>query len=328
MKRMVIAVLCIILTAGFLFAAGEQEGEDGKLNFAIIPMFVGHPWFVRCELGAQKAADELGIDYVFIGPEKADTAKQLDIFTDQVNKGVDAILLAVSEAEVWEKPVQDAIDKGILVFGFDIGAPNTIWLASGWEPEQSGINIGEGVAKEIGGKGKVAILTGSLGSPFLARRQKAIEETLANYSGIELVGVFPTEDDYEKALGICESLLQANPDLMGFASTVSTGVPAAAKAVDNAGRAGEVAIWGVALGVQNAEYVKDGTIKGGLILDAGQMTYLGVKIAHDYITKDGKLPKVGEDYDWAGVPVTRPDKEVSYVDDVLLTPDNIDDFDF
>ncbi len=330
MKRVLIAVLCIMITAGFAFGGGTKEGagEEGRLKFAIIPMFVGHPWFVRCEMGAKKAAEELGIDYVFIGPEKADTAKQLDIFTDQVNKGVDAIILAVSEAEVWEKPVQDARDKGIPVFGFDIGAPNTIWLASGWEPEQSGVNIGEGLAEEIGKKGKVAILTGSLGSPFLARRQKAIEETLATYPGIELIGVFPTEDDYEKALTICESLIQANPDIKGFASTVSTGVPAAAKAADNAGMAGDIAIWGVALGVQNAEYVKDGTIKGGLILDAGKMTYLGVRIAYDYLTKDGKLPQVGEEYGWAGVPTTRPDKEVSYALDVLLTPENIDDFEF
>jgi ABC-type sugar transport system substrate-binding protein len=190
------------------------------------------------------------------------------------------------------------------------------------------VNIGEGLAKEIGGKGKFAILTGSLGSPFLARRQKAIEETLAKYPGIELIGVFPTEDDYEKALSICESLIQANPKMKGFSSTVSTGVPAAAKAADNAGLAGDIAIWGVALGVQNAEYVKDGTIKGGLILDAGKMTYLGVKIAYDYLTKDGYLPKVGDDYGWGGVPTTRPDKQVSYAEDVLLTPANIDDFEF
>jgi ABC-type sugar transport system substrate-binding protein len=98
------------------------------MKFAIIPMFVGHPWFVRCEMGAKKAAEELGIDYVFIGPEKADTAKQLDIFTDQVNKGVDAIILAVSEAEVWEKPVQM---PGIREFPFSVsisGRPTP----SGW----------------------------------------------------------------------------------------------------------------------------------------------------------------------------------------------------
>ncbi|RKY02992.1 MAG: hypothetical protein DRP54_00635 [Spirochaetes bacterium] len=330
MKKILIFALVFIFAATMVFAAGGKKEAEEKMTFAIIPMFVGHPWFVRCELGAKRAAEELGINYVFIGPEKADTAKQLDIFNDQVNKGVDAIILAVSEMKAWERPVKDAMEnKGIPIFGFDIGAGDLpIWTASGWEQVQSGINIGEGLAKEIGYKGKVAILTGSLGSPFLAERQKSIEKTLAKYPDIEVIGVFPTEDDYEKALSICESILQANPDLKGFASTVTTGVPAAAKAVENAGLGGKVAIWGVALGKQNAEYVKKGWVKGALILDPAKMTYLAVRIAYDYITKDGKLPQPGESYGWAGTPITIPEKRFSYVPDTPLTPENVDQFDF
>ncbi len=95
-------------------------------------MSPGHPWFVRCELGAKKAAEELGINYLFIAPEKPDTAKQLDIFNDQVNKKVDAIILATSEVKAWQKPIADAIAKGMPIFGFDIGAGDLpIWTASG-----------------------------------------------------------------------------------------------------------------------------------------------------------------------------------------------------
>lgn len=329
MKKVCVVLLFLLCAMSFAFGAGAEKKAEGKMTIAILPMFVGHPWFVRCEVGAKKAAEELGINYVFTGPEKADTAKQLDLFNDQVNKNVDAIVLAVSEFKAWEKPIKDAIDKGIPIFGFDIGAGDLpIWTSSGWEPVQSGINIGEGLAEEIYNKGKVAILTGSLGSPFLADRQKSIEKTLAKYPDIEVLGVFPTEDDYEKALSICESILQANPDLAGFASTVTTGIPAAAKAVENAGLGGEVAIWGVAMGKQNAEYVKEGWVNGGLILDPAKMTYLGVKIAYDYLTNDGKLPEPGDSYDWAGEPITISEKRFSYVPDTLLTPENIDQFDF
>lgn len=330
MKKNVLVVLLVLsFIAGFSFTAGLKTAiAEDEMTIAILPMFVGHPWFVRCEMGAKKAAEELGIKYVFVGPAQADAAKQLDIFNDQVNKGVDAILLAVSEAKAWEKPVADAIGKGIPVFGFDIGAPGTIWLASGWETVQSGINIGEGLAQEIGGKGKVAILTGSLGSPFLAERQKSCEDTLAQYPDIEVIGVYPTEDDYEKALSICESILQANPDLKGFASMVTTGIPAAAKALENADLVGKVAVWGVALGKQNAEYIKKGWVKGALILDPAKMTYLGVKIVHNYLTKDGMLPKPGDGFGWAGVPTTLVEKKASFAPDVLLTPENVDDFEF
>jgi len=330
MKKLLLVILVLIFAAGLLFAgagAGEKAGK--KLTIAIIPMFVGHPWFVRCEVGAKKAAEELGINYLFLGPEKADTAKQLDLFNDQVNKKVDAIILATSEVKAWQKPIEDAMKKGVPVFGFDIGAGDLpIWTASGWEEVSSGKNIGEGLAKEIGGQGKVAILTGSMGSEFLARRQKSIEDTLAKYPGIKVVGVYATEDDYEKALSISESVLQANPDLAGFASTVTTGVPAAAKAVENAGKAGKVAIWSVSLGKQNADYVKNGTVKGALILDPAKMTYLGVMIAYNYLTKNKVVPKPGDTFGWAGTPTTLVERKFSYAPDVLLTPANIGDFDF
>jgi len=329
MKKPLLVLVLALFAVSLGFSGAGKEAEEKKMEFAIIPMFVGHPWFVRCEVGAKRAAEELGIDYVFIGPEKADAAKQLDLFNDQVNKGVDAIIMAASDVKAWERPIADAMEKGVPVFGFDIGAGDLpLWTASGWEQVQSGINIGEGLAKEIEGKGKVAILTGSLGSPFLAERQKSIEDTLARYPNIEVIGVFPTEDDYEKALSICESVLQANPDLAGFASTVTTGAPAAAKAIENADLGGKVAIWSVALGKQNAEYVKKGWMNGALILDPAKMTYLGVMIAHDYLTKNKKLPKPGDSFGWAGEPVTLVNKKFSYAPDVLLTPDNIDEFDF
>jgi len=330
MRKLLLVLLVLLFAAGLVFAAGGKGEMAGKkMTIAIIPMFVGHPWFVRCELGAKRAAEELGINYLFLGPEKADTAKQLDIFNDQVNRKVDAIILASSEVKAWEKPIEDAMAKGVPVFGFDIGAGDKpIWTASGWEEVSSGKNIGEGLAKEIGGKGKVAILTGSMGSEFLARRQKSIEDTLAKYPGIKVVGVYATEDDYEKALSISESVLQANPDLAGFASTVTTGVPAAAKAIENAGLGGKVAVWSVSLGKQNADYVKNGVVKGALILDPAKMTYLGVMIAYNYLTKNKVVPKPGDTFGWAGKPTTLVDRKFSYAPDVLLTPANIGDFDF
>ncbi len=110
MKKFLLVLLVLLFAASLGFAGPGAEKK--KMTIAIIPMFVGHPWFVRCELGAKQAAEELGINYVFVGPEKADTAKQLDIFNDQVNKKVDAIILASSEVKAWEKPIADAMAKG------------------------------------------------------------------------------------------------------------------------------------------------------------------------------------------------------------------------
>jgi len=330
MKRVLLLSLILLVGVTFLFAGGKQEAKTkgDKPVIAFVSPEMGAPWFVRCQEGVKKAAEDLGFDYVYVGTDKPDAAKQVGIFVDQVNRGVDAIVLATYEATLFEKVTQDALNKGIPVFGFDVGGPNMIWLASGWEPEQSGINIATGLAEEISGKGKVAILTGTLGSPFLLKRQKAMEATFAKYPGIEVIGVFVTDDDYEKGLSVCESIIQANPDIKGFACCVATALTAAGRAITNAKIEGKVGVWGVALGKQNADFVKKGVIKGGLILDAAKMTYLASSIAFNYVTNDGELPKGGEVYGWAGTPITLVENHESYVDDVLLTPENVDIFEF
>ena len=58
------------------------------------------------------------------------------------------------------------------------------------------------------------------------------------------------------------------------------------------------------------------------------MTYLGVKIAYNYLTNNKALPKPGDEFGWAGKPVTLVEKKFSYAPDVLLTPENIGEFDF
>jgi len=69
-------------------------------------------------------------------------------------------------------------------------------------------------------------------------------------------------------------------------------------------------------------------VKGALILDPAKMTYLGVMIAYNYLTKNKVLPKPGDEFGWAGKPTTLPERKFSYAPDVLLTPANIGDFDF
>lgn len=328
-KKTVVA-LSIMASAMTLGAALPATSQEKKIDsIAVIPLSLGHPWWVRAEEGAKIAAKELGIEVIFTAPEREDAARQLDVFNDVINRGADAVIMAGVDAATLERPIRKSIEDGVPVFGFDIGIPGTdaLFTASGWEAKSSGTNIGKGLAEEIGGKGKVAILTGGLGSPLLTERQAAIEAALAEYKDIQVVGIYASDNDFALALSQAESVLQAHPDLAGFASTVTTGVPAAVQAAVNAGKEGKVAVWGVAMPQQNAEAVKKGWTKGALALDSGQMTYLAVMMAYRYATA-GTLPTAGEDFGWAGKPVVDDANKMAYVPDTLLTPENVDDFPF
>jgi ABC-type sugar transport system substrate-binding protein len=93
MKKFLLVLLVLLFAASLGFAGPGAEKK--KMTIAIIPMSLGHPWWVRAELGRKRAAEELGINYLFsIGEGRH--GQQLDIFNDQVNKKVDAIILASS----------------------------------------------------------------------------------------------------------------------------------------------------------------------------------------------------------------------------------------
>jgi ABC-type sugar transport system substrate-binding protein len=322
-----LSLMASAMTMGLAVPTLAQEKTVDSI--AVIPLSLGHPWWVRAEEGAKRAAEELGIEVVFTAPEREDAARQLDVFNDVINNGADAVIIAGVDPATLARPISQAIEDGVPVFGFDIGVPDTdvLFTASGWEAASSGTNIGKGLAEEIGGKGKVAILTGGLGSPLLAKRQEAIEAALAEYSDIEVVGVYASDNDFALALSQAESVLQAHPDLAGFAATVTTGVPAGVQAAVNAGLEGKVAVWGVAMPQQNAEAVKNGWTNGALALDSGQMTYLGVMMAYRYLT-EGTMPEQGEEFGWAGAPVVDAEGKMAYVPDTLLTPENVDEFPF
>jgi len=95
----------------------------------------------------------------------------------------------------------------------------------------------------------------------------------------------------------------------------------------NAGLEGEVAIWGVAMPSQTADFVKEGIIKGGLALDPAKMTYMSVLIAYNYL-EEGVLPEENEDFGWAGFAEVVPEDKAAYVPSTLLTPENVDEFEF
>jgi ABC-type sugar transport system substrate-binding protein len=331
MKKVLLVAVALFVVAGLCFAGGAKEAAaKEEITIAVIPLALGHPWWVRCEEGAKRAGKELGINIVFTAPEKEDAAKQLDVFNDQVNKGVSAILLAAVDSEVMKQPIVDSNAKGVPVFGFDIGAPGTetVWLASGFEPATSGKRIAEKVAEEIGNKGKVAVITGTLGSPYLKLRQDNMEAVFNSHADIEIIGRYANDNDMQKALTQCESILQAHPDLAGFCSTVTTTATAAVQALVNAGKQGKVSVGSTAMPQMNAEYVKKGWANALLTLDPAAMTGLGVYIAYNYITT-GALPKEGDKFpDWIGKPLTVPAEKVSYVEDLFLTPENVDELKF
>lgn len=325
-KRMLTVVLVVAMIVCFLGCQAAVQAED-KLTFALVPKSTGAPYFIACEVGAKKAAEDLGVEYIWTGTPNEDSAKQIALIEDLITQDVDALFISPVDSAACAEVINKAVAAGIPTFTWDIDSPTSkrVFCVTAGDVVASGRRLAEGCAEEIGYKGQIAILTGGLGSDALNGRIAAVQECLKQWPEIEMVAVEATDEDLEKGITAAENLLQTYPDLAGFIGVSANNAPMIATAVKSAGRDG-VAIWSLGLPSLNYDWVMDGTVKGLMLWDPGAMTYIAMAAAKQYIA-DGTVPVDGQDYgEYAGSIVVNDGETIAYVPDLVFTPANIDQF--
>src|SRR5204863_7286778 len=103
-KNSQVAVLSAVILIAALLVAGSNwmlvrsfkgtapnanAPANHRIQVAMMPKAKGDPYFVSCHLGAEEAANELGIDLLWDGPTDLDPAKQNEIVEAWITKGVD-----------------------------------------------------------------------------------------------------------------------------------------------------------------------------------------------------------------------------------------------
>jgi len=118
-----ITMVLMISVSMSLFAAAEADG--GTPYIAVISKGEQHDFWQQVKLGANAAADEYGVDITFEGPaSESDVQDQVEMLNNAMAKNPVAIALAALNTESVIDQLQQTLDKGIPVIGFDSGVPN------------------------------------------------------------------------------------------------------------------------------------------------------------------------------------------------------------
>ncbi|MGB9797847.1 MAG: substrate-binding domain-containing protein, partial [bacterium] len=248
MKRFLL-ILAVFLLAFALTGCGKKKKEvsapsgvkGGKTYvFALVPKSVGSPYWSACEEGMKEACKELGVEGYFVGPETTDVEKQIKIIEDFVSKKVDGIAISPNDPTAIAPVIDKILSEGIPVITFDSDAPKSKRLCYiGTDNYKAGYAAGEEMIKVLGGKGKIAIMTGSLGAYNLNERIRGFRDAIKKAPGIREVTLQANNDDEELCFSQAENVLQAHPDLAGFFGVSGTGGPGSARAVKAAGKSGK-----------------------------------------------------------------------------------------
>ena len=204
MKRLVIVVAAVVL--GVVACGGgtpDAPPAPKKLRFALIPKSLDIPVFDYARIGGERAANELGVDVIYRGPDKADELKQKEVLESFITQKVDGIAISVLNASFLTPTIDRAIEAGIPVVTWDSDAPASKRMAFyGVDDYESGKVMGEETAKMLNGKGTVAFIT-SLGANNLQRRLDGAKEALAKFPGISIVETYDIKEDSTR----CQELI-------------------------------------------------------------------------------------------------------------------------
>jgi len=314
---------------------GQQKtsggGGDDKITIAMLPKLKNIAYFIACQRGAERAAEELGVELIYDGPAKASGSEQNKFIETWIRQGVDAICVAPNQPEGIKRFIERAQQRGIAVLTWDTDAPECgrSIMVNQIDDETLGHMLMDDLAEQMNEQGEWAIAIASLDASNLNNWRRIAEARAEEkYPGLELVDTVVTEEDEEKARQSVETLLNKHPNLGGIIAFDSNSVPGAAEAIDRAGKAGEVALTGNTGPGKMRDFIKRDVLKSFYLWDPRELGALTVHLAAaivkgEDIKPGSELPGFGKlrfsDHDPTMVILSDP---------IRFTKENIDEYDW
>lgn len=173
------------------------------------------------------------------------TPKQIADMDDLITQNVDAIILAATDTKALCPSIAKAEAAGIPVLiqerAVDCVDDYTTFLSLN-APALGAYQM-EYVAQRLGGKGKIAIISGIPGVGHTVAVEGAYKKVLENYPDIEVVDTQYAEYDPTKGREMTGAILTAHPDLdavVGISGNLGIGV---FQAVQDAGMVDQMKAW-------------------------------------------------------------------------------------
>ncbi len=321
--------------AGSPSASGSAPAPAGDLSITFIPKQLNNPYTDVVLGGGKTGATAAGFGKVqVVGPLEASASSQVSFINAETQARTNAIVIAANDPDAVCPALKEARDAGAKIVAFD----------SDTNPDCRDMFISQVVSKDvaqiqtkliseqIGGSGKIAILSATANATNQNEWIKYMKEDLASnpaYKNIELVATVYGDDDDNKSFQEAQGLMQAHPDLKGIISPTTVGIAATARYLSTSQYKGKVALTGLGLPNEMRAFVKDGTVKEFALWDPAQLGYVASFAAKALV--DGTITgKVGDKFT-AGDLGERTIEEGGIVivgPPTVFNADNIDKYDF
>ncbi len=317
-KTLIIGLLTVVLLAGLVLSPGCARPEVSGVEYgqekpliAVVLQYATIDWAAPLHAGMMDAAEEYGVDTVFLGPASWDIMDVISIIETLLAQGeMDGLVVeAIPPSALYPivKRVQDELGIPVVltnelvehelydgICGVDSEAVGELYAEI-----MISEMLGEGIwAKAVGYEGtgevegKIVYLRGDMASRNEGIAIDRTREILSQsqFPGIIDLGQFEGTPDKTIAREVMTNILTANPDLAGMITGECASAIGAAMAAEEMGLTGEIVIIGIDLYPQGLELIQSGQIAA--IVDQGvyQQGYLPVEAIAKYLLYDTPIP--------------------------------------
>lgn len=320
----------ILTTAAMASALTAGAAQAETVRIALVAKALGIGFFEAANKGAEEAAAELGdVEIIYTGPTDTTAEGQIEVLNSLIAQRVDAIAVSANDTDALVPTLKRAMDRGITVISWD----------SGVAPEGREMHLNPSSAPLIGNTiiklaadhlpdgGQVAVLSATSTSTNQNVWIEEMQKVMGDYPNIEVVGTVYGDDLADKSYREAQGLMQSYPDLDAIIAPTSVGIVAAAQAVTDAGKVGEVNVTGLGLPSEMAGHVKSGASKSFAIWNPIDLGYSATMIAY-HLAKDEATAEPG-----ATIPIGRMGEvtldengEAAMADPFTYDASNIDEF--
>ncbi|WP_343501901.1 rhamnose ABC transporter substrate-binding protein [Alloyangia pacifica] len=315
--------------AAMLLAGGAAQAQD-NVRIALVVKALGIGFFEAAAKGAEEAAAELGnVEVIYTGPTDTTAEGQIEVINALIAQNVDAIAVSANDTDALVPALKKAMQRGITVISWDSGVapegrqmhlnPSSNPLIGNMIIKLAADNLPEG--------GEVAVLSATTTSTNQNIWIEEMNKVMGDYPGIEVVATVYGDDLADKSYREAQGLMQTYPDLDAIIAPTSVGIVAAARAVEDAGKVGQVNVTGLGLPSEMAGAIESGASKSFAIWNPIDLGYSATYLAYELATGDAEAAPGAE------IPMGRmgtltldDNNEGAMADPFVYDESNIDEF--
>jgi ribose transport system substrate-binding protein len=273
----------------------EAEPQRPR-KIAVIPKGTTHEFWKSVHAGANKAAQELGVEVIWKGPVREDDRdEQIKVVENFVASRVDAIVLAPLDEQALVPAAKEAKNEGIpvVIFDSDLKWDGRVSFVA-TDNYQGGALAARRIAELLAGKGKLIVLRYQEGSASTSERERGFIETIQReHTQLEVVssnqyGGATTETAYKTA----ENLLVKWKDVDGVFCPNESTTFGMLRALQDAKRAGKLKFVGFDSSDKLVDALSKGELSGLVLQNPLRMGELAVRAAVDKLALRPVPPRI------------------------------------